>query len=306
MSRTLLAAVALLAAALPLGAQSAAAPAIPARRAFAHARHIRMEFHAPSKWTIVELSPMALDGTVPAELRTSFRFPGAEPPNAPGTLTFALVSRARSGADPFGAGRAVPVALVLDDGAPVTVGAQHFGRELSADSMEATVYATMPRATFLRLTRAERATVKAGGHAWVLAPDMLEALRDLASRLSPAGFRAARSTQGLVAAAPAGDTASSRALQAGEVDAPVRAVGLLTRPAFPAGAERARRRVVFRYVVDTTGRIEPATLRGETPVADAPFIASLQATAPQWKFRPAQKGGKPVRMEVRQVYTFEP
>ena len=291
----------------PLAAQSASPAAIPARREFAHERHIRMEFHAPSRWTIVELTPMALDAGAGArgrtELRTSFRFPGHEPANAPGTVTFALVRRG------VGEGFATKPALslVLDGRAPVAVPVQRFARQTTADTTEKTVYATMPRATFLRLTSAERAEVRVDGESWALAPDMLEALRDLASRMSPAGYRAAKSERGMVAAADVDTTAgAARVYQASEVDAMIKPRGLLARPSWPVDAPLAKRRVVFRYVVDTTGRVDLSTVRSETPRTDSLFVESIRYVADTWRFTPARKSGRPVRVEVRQVLEFVP
>lgn len=298
-------AVALSLLAAPLPAQSP--PTIPARRAFAHERHIRMEYHAPSRWTIVELTAMALDaGAGPrgrTELRASFRFPGHEPANPPGSLTFALVRRGAG--EGFTAKPAL--SLVLDGKAPVPVPVQRFARQATADTTETTVYATMPRATFLRLTSAERAEVRVDGESWTLAPDMLEGLRDLASRMSPAGYRAAKSEKGMVAASGLDSvTGAARVYQASEVDAMIKPRGLLTRPSWPVDAPVARRRVMFRYVVDTTGLVDPSTVRGETPTADALFIESIRSVAGKWIFVPARKDGRPVRVEVRQVFEFVP
>jgi hypothetical protein len=294
-----------LALALLLAAPLAAQPAtVPARRAFSHARHIRMEFHAPSKWTIVELMPMALDEGGRTELRTSFRFPGHAPTSTPASLTFALI--ARDAGELFGAKPAMT--LVLDDGAPIAVPAQRFARPVGARTTETTVYATMPRATFLRLTSATRAEVRVEDRRWTLAPDMLEALRDLASRMSPAGYRAAKAAAGTVAARDdEADTASAtRTFLASEVDTPVRPRGLLARPRFPVDAPATRRRVWFRYVVDTVGSVDLRTLRGETPTADSLFIDALRGAAGRWLFVPAKKEGRAVRMEVRQVFEFVP
>ena len=283
-------------------APAATAAAVPARRDFAHERHIRMEFHAPSGWTIVELMPMALDESGRTELRTSFRFPGHEPPNTPGSVTFAVVGR--------GAGEVFAtkpaLSLVLDGKAPIVVAATRFARAVSADTTETTIYATMPRATFLRLTSASSAVVRVDDRAWTLAPDMLEGLRDLASRMSPAGYRAAKREEGMVAAVATAGDEPARTYQASEVDAMIKPRGLLARPTFPADAPTAKRRVFFRYVVDTTGLVDVSTVRGETPKVDALFIDSIRGVAGKWIFVPARKDGHPVRVEVRQVFEFEP
>ena len=279
---------------------AATAVAIPARREFAHQRHIRMEFHAPSGWTIVELVPMALDEGGRTELRTSFRFPGHEPPNAPGSVTFAIVGR---GTGEVFALKPV-LSLVLDGKPPVVVAATRFARAVSADTTETTIYATMPRATFLRLTSATSAEVRVDAKSWTLAPDMMEGLRDLASRMSPAGYRSAKAERGMVAAMS--DDAAAHVYQASEVDAMIKPRGPLARPRFPVDAPAAKRRVYFRYVVDTIGVVDLATLRGDTPKADSLFVAAIRDVAVRWMFTPAKKDGRPVRVEVRQVLEFEP
>ena len=293
--------------AAPLSAQAArpaaVSAAIPARREFAHQRNIRMEFHAPSGWTIVELEPMELDVSGRTALRTSFRFPGHEPANAPASLTFAIVGR---GLDEVFATPPV-LSLVLDGKAPIVVASTRFARAVTADTTETTVYATMPRATFLRFTSASSAEVHVDDRAWTLAPEMMEGLRDLASRMSPQGYRAAKSELGMVTAAEeTPSTGATRIYAASEVDAMVKPRGMLKRPLFPVDAPAVKRRVYFRYVVDTTGTVDVSTLRGEAPKPDSLFVESLRSAAAKWLFVPAKKDGHLVRVEVRQVFEFEP
>lgn len=282
-------------------ATASSSVAVPARRDFSHERHIRMEFHAPSGWTIVELMPMALDDGGRTELRTSFRFPGHEPANAPASMTFAIIGR---GVGEVFAAKPV-LSLALDGKPPIVVAATRFARPVSANTTETTIYATMPRATFLRLTSASSAEVRVDDRAWPLAPDAMEALRDLASRMSPAGFRAARANEGTVAER---DTTvdATHVYLASEVDAMIKPRAILARPIFPADAPAEKRRVFFRYVVDTTGTVDVSTLRGETPTADSLFIASLRSAAAKWVFVPAKKDGRLVRVELRQVFEFVP
>ena len=302
--RTLLA-LALLAA--PLGAQGArrapAAPAreIPGRRPFDHKHHIRTELHAPTNYTMVELEPLTLRHRPDVRLRVMFRFPGRELKAPPVSLTFAVVSRS-----PLRLFTDKPsVTLARDQAAPETVHAQHWAKPARHD-VDETIYATMPRAQFLRLAAAYRAELKIDTMTFALEGATMEALRDLASRMSPAGFRQALAEQGRVDDDTSAAKVATSAHSASEVDTPVRAVGLLSRPVFPVGAPAERRRVHFRYVVDTTGRVEVQSLRGESPTADALFLDALRVAAARWVFRPAVKDGKPVRMEVRQVYEFVP
>jgi TonB family protein len=62
-------------------------------------------------------------------------------------------------------------------------------------------------------------------------------------------------------------------------------------------------RVVLEYVVDTTGRAEPGSLR--TLVATYPaFEAAARATVLASRYRPARLGGRVVRQLVRQTLRF--
>lgn len=295
--------------AAPLGAQgarkastaAAPAPEIPGRRPFDHKHHIRTELHAPTNFTMVELEPLSLRLRPDVRLRVMFRFPGRELKAPPASLTFAVVSRS-----PLPLFTDKPsVSLARDQAAAEKIAVQHWAKP-SGHDVDETVYATMPRAQFLRLAAAYRAELKIDTMTFALEGATMEALRDLASRMSPAGFRQALAEQGRVDDDTSAAKVATSALSAGEVDTPVRPIGLLSRPRFPAGAPAERHRVHFRYVVDTTGRVETGSLRGESPTADAPYLESLREAAAKWVFRAALKGGKPVRMEVRQVYEFEP
>ena len=295
--------------ALPLGAQgtrtatvaSGAAPAIPGRRPFDHRMLIRTELHAPSGYTAVELEPIALRQRPDVRLRVMFRFQGKEPKAPPASLTFAVVSRAML---PLFTAKPV-MTLSRDGGAAETIAVSYWSKPAGKD-VDETVYATVPRATFLRLTSAFRAELKVDTMTFAIEGAAMEAMRDLASRMSPAGFRQAAAEQGRVDDDASAAAVARTALSASEVDVQARPIGLLSRPTFPAGAPAERRRVFFRYVVDTAGRVEAGSLRGESPTADAIYLESLRVAASKWVFRAATRGGRPVRMEVRQMYEFVP
>ena len=64
--------------------------------------------------------------------------------------------------------------------------------------------------------------------------------------------------------------------------------------------------MLVSFVVDSTGRPEPATLRAKTPEQDAAFIPLLRDVMATWEYVPARKDGRPVRQVVYQVVVFYP
>jgi TonB family protein len=93
-------------------------------------------------------------------------------------------------------------------------------------------------------------------------------------------------------------------LTAASVDDPV---GVVEQPAprYPPALERAgiTGHVELEYVVDTTGRVEPGSLR--TLVTTHPaFEAAAQVTVLASRYRPARLGGRVVRQLVRQTLRF--
>jgi hypothetical protein len=71
-------------------------------------------------------------------------------------------------------------------------------------------------------------------------------------------------------------------------------------------AERVARRVLLQFVVDSAGRVDPESLRGQSPDWDTPFVDALRTSFAEWRFTPARKGGKPVAQIVRLAIPFEP
>lgn len=77
-------------------------------------------------------------------------------------------------------------------------------------------------------------------------------------------------------------------------------------PAYPEILRRAHveGRVVARFVVDTSGRIEMASVRilhEDHPL----FTAAVRATLPRLRFSPARLGERPVRMMAEMPFVFE-
>jgi len=138
-----------------------------------------------------------------------------------------------------------------------------------------------------------------------LSPPMLPAtvpsVADLLHGASlQAGAISGLSGLGLHGAAPA----TAELLTAASVDDPV-AVVEQPAPQYPPALEQAgiTGRVVLEYLVDTTGRAEPGSLR--TLVATYPaFEAAARATVLASRYRPARLGGRVVRQLVRQTLRF--
>lgn len=64
-------------------------------------------------------------------------------------------------------------------------------------------------------------------------------------------------------------------------------------------------RVVAEFVVDTSGRVEPAHF-GIVSSTDPLFSAAVRESAPSARFSPARRGGRPVRQLVRLPFDFHP
>ncbi len=62
---------------------------------------------------------------------------------------------------------------------------------------------------------------------------------------------------------------------------------------------------LVQFIVDTTGRAEPASLKVLRATHDA-FGQAVRSALPQMRFLPAEIGGCKVRMLVQQPFTFAP
>lgn len=98
----------------------------------------------------------------------------------------------------------------------------------------------------------------------------------------------------------------------GEVGCPVLPDSTNARPRFPAGIPAAERRyteVGVRFVVDTSGIVEPAsvtTLAGGDGRMDARIDAAARALVRGWRYTPAEWGGRPVRQVAMTTVAFDP
>jgi TonB family protein len=93
---------------------------------------------------------------------------------------------------------------------------------------------------------------------------------------------------------------------AAAVDDPV-AIIAQPAPRYPAALALAgiAGRVELSYVVDTTGAVEPRSLRTRTSSHPA-FEAAARASVMESRFKPARLQGQPVRQLVNQTITFRP
>jgi protein TonB len=79
----------------------------------------------------------------------------------------------------------------------------------------------------------------------------------------------------------------------------------LPRPRYPESLRAAgvTGRVVVRMVVDTVGRVEPGSVVIRESSHD-PFAQAVRAVLPALRFRPAETGGRKVRMLVELPFEF--
>jgi TonB family protein len=91
-----------------------------------------------------------------------------------------------------------------------------------------------------------------------------------------------------------------------EVDAMVERYEGSAAPAYPSDLAEAGVEGLVRatYVVDATGRVDTTTIRILS--TDHPhFTTSVQTALGEMRFRPAKRGGKPVRQLVEQRFRFQ-
>ena len=282
-------------------AQSRASTSIPERRVFEHGESIVMEYHAASGFGAVELRPVLLSESPEVRLRALFKFRGRAPKTPPDAVSLAIVSsgdRARFSAKPR-------VSLLLDDGRRVPAGAAIRQVVRNSSGVTETVAAMVPRAQFLRLVMAREPALVVDGAIIPIGPDAAEALRDLASRMSPSGYAAANRAH-IVTERTQGMTVRKTEYEHQDVDSMARPRVFTPRLPLPKGVPPETRRVLVEYVVDSTGRVDMATFRGHSPQLDAVFLDQLRVVMPSWEFTPAKVGGRPVRQIMRQAVVFAP
>ena len=276
---------------------------IPAPREFRHHETIVVGYDEPSGFGSVSLRPMVVADSPQLTLTALFIFKGKVLEAPPPKVSLGFVSK--GGAPRYASAASRTLRFTLNGERQLRVGELFRTVDSSAGRVTETLVARLDTPLFLRLTSAQRVVGQLGATRFELREDQLEALRDFASRMSPTTFRLA----GTPAAESGGAAAERRGwYDANEVSEPAELTTTPIAPAYPALPDtlRAERLVQFEYVVDTTGRVELTTLRGEFPSRDAPFIEALRAVASLWEFRPARKDGVAVRQRVRAQMVFHP
>lgn len=102
-----------------------------------------------------------------------------------------------------------------------------------------------------------------------------------------------------------GESGATSVLRGDEVDRQVEPLGGGPRPDYPDALRAASvgGTVVAEFVVDTSGRPEPASFH--TIRADDPrFVTAVRAAVLRARFRPAEAAGRRVRQLVQEPFTF--
>jgi TonB family protein len=90
-----------------------------------------------------------------------------------------------------------------------------------------------------------------------------------------------------------------------QVERPVQSLNDVA-PQYPAALQRqgVSGQVIAQFVVDETGRAEPASFR-VIETSHALFSDAVEAALPRMRFRPAEVGGRAVRQLVQQPFVFQ-
>lgn len=103
-----------------------------------------------------------------------------------------------------------------------------------------------------------------------------------------------------------GNAASGAApMSAADVERPVSPIGAAAMPAYPEALRSSgvRGSVTAEFVVDTTGRVEPASFRALGSDNDL-FTAAVRTAVLRTRFHPAEAGGRRVRQLVQESFSF--
>jgi hypothetical protein len=270
---------------------------IPAPRDFAHDETLWMGFHEASGYGTVELRPMLLAESPELRLQAMFVHQGRRLQRPPVTLSLAFHSVSDSSRF-----RESPSVTLVADGSSLRLGPAIRQVDRTGGRVRETVALRIPRGWFLWVTSAKRVTGRIDGVEFAIGDAQLEALRDLASRMTPAAH--ARALAALTAEGRAGGIElRKRVHDAADVDTPARPL-LVRTPRFPSDSARTAPHMVrFEFVVDTSGRADPESLRLASPRTDSLYLDAIRAVLPDWEFEPATKDGARVAQRVRQAFT---
>ena len=287
------------------GAEGAATSA--ASHAARHHETIWTAYHAASGYGDVELRPMLLVASPELRLTAMFVFKGERLTAPPPWVSVAFVatgSKAR-----FTTAHAVR--FLPGGGTPLNVapkGVVHVVRPLGDGRVEERIAFRLTARDFLRLVGAPTLIARVGATEIALGAEQREALRDFASRMRPSVFDSTRAAA-TARVAVRGYAVRKDVYERRDVDEPALPSTLVPRPPYPAeipAAERVARQVLLEFIVDSSGVVDLASLRSQSPERDAPFVAALRVSFAEYRFTPAMKGGRPVAQIVRQAILFEP
>jgi protein TonB len=138
--------------------------------------------------------------------------------------------------------------------------------------------------------------------------DLPEVTLSPASSSGPIAPRSAGSDEGMrsvLGGAPGGEGTGGGPIWAG-AELSMRLAVKPTPPRYPESLRRVglEGRVVVRFVVDTTGRIDPATVE-ITESTHELFTAAVRTTLPSLRFHPAEIGDRRLRAQAMMPFVFE-
>lgn len=115
----------------------------------------------------------------------------------------------------------------------------------------------------------------------------------IGTRGTPAGPRSAHGSE------------DGSALRADIVERPVMPIGTMRAPHYPEMLRRDRveGEVLATFVVDTLGRVEPASFHAVSATHPL-FVLAVKSSVQNMRFRAAESGGRRVRQLVEQRYVF--
>lgn len=192
----------------------------------------------------------------------------------------------------------------------VVVGLTAGGGQLPADEREARVFFLLPpdrvvvRAYQTEVFQLGRLGVDLDDGADLTHPDAGRHVRPQA--LSARGREKGSGARGAVPFGPVSKLAFDTIFSVLQVDRTVERYESSAAPAYPPELAALGAEGVVRafYVVDTTGTVDTTSIR--VVYSDDPqFAASVLVALGQMRFRPATRGGKPVRQQVAQQFRFQ-
>ena len=168
---------ALLSAARPAPAQDTTVSPYPPRGA--HSSAVGARYDARHDKTVLTLSPLALDSAIAVSVLVALD--GREMPRTPAdgvVLTFWSTASGKR----FEPNRSISVSI--NDARPDSLGSGWLVPKPAPGYTEV-MMRSVPLAMWLRIANANKLTLNVAGYAYAVAPELLGAIRDFASRMAP-------------------------------------------------------------------------------------------------------------------------